>query len=66
MAEREKLIRTEQPNIEKRSVGAAVGQFLTDAQHGAGWTAGALSVAGTVKLVTGAVSGNKPQEPPKK
>lgn len=66
MAEREKLIRTEQPNIEKRSIGGAVGQFLTDAQQGAGWTAGALGVAGTVKLVTGALSGNKPQGPPKK
>jgi hypothetical protein len=37
-------------------------RFLTDAQHGAGWTAGALVVAGTVKKVTGFIPGNKPKD----
>jgi hypothetical protein len=66
MAEDGRIIRGEQQDAEKRSIGSAVGQFLTDAEHGAGWTAGALGVAGTVKVITGALSGHKPKEPPKK
>ena len=49
---------------EYRSIGAAVGQFLSNAQHGAGWTAGALTVAGTAAKITGVFKGgDKPEKP---
>jgi hypothetical protein len=65
MADDDKKPTAGQP--EYRSIGAAVGQFLSDAQHGAGWTAGALTVAGTAAKITGVFKGgDKPEKPKEK
>ena len=54
------------PQVEERSASKVLLEFANDARHGAGWTAGAVGVAGAVgaaKKVKQTLSGN---EKPKK
>jgi hypothetical protein len=49
--------------VEQRSMGAVVTQFVSDAQHGAGWATGAAPVAGVAKTVDKVLPGGKDQKP---